>query len=61
MELKKKKVCIFFKCFPLLEKKKRKKKFVGSEPFLDYCPNNIVKKKIVLQEYDCIVTARRCS
>ena len=38
-----------------------KKKFVGAEPFLGYCPNYIVKKKIVLQEYDWIVTARRCS
>ena len=40
----------------------KKKNFVGAEPFLGYCPNYIVKKKkIVLQEYDCIVTARRCS
>ena len=56
-------VCMyFFKCFPLLEIKEEKKKFVGAEPFLGYCPNYIVKKKyFVLQEYDCIVTARRCS
>ena len=52
----------FFKCFPLLEIKEEKKIFVGAEPFLGYCLNYIVKKKnFVLQEYDCIVTARRCS
>ena len=61
MELKKKSM-YFFKCFPLLEIKE-KKNFVGAEPFLGYYPNYIVKKKniFVLQEYDCIVTARRCS
>ena len=38
------------------------KKNVGAESFLGYCPNYIVKKKkFVLQEYDCIVTARKCS
>ena len=48
MELKKKKiwVCIFFKCFPLLEIKEEEKKiFVGAEPFFGYCPNYIVKLK----------------
>ena len=57
MELKKKKIGMyFFKCFPLLEKKK-KKIFVDAEPFLGYCPNDIVEKifcisieGIVLQE-----------
>ena len=26
----------------------KKKKFVGAEPFLGYCPNYIVKKKICI-------------
>ena len=34
-------------------KKKKKKKLV-QKPFLGYCPNYIVKKKIVLQEWNCI-------
>ena len=45
-----------------MELNNEKKKIVGAEPFLGYCPNYIVKKKnLVLQEYDCIVTVRKCS
>ena len=36
-------------------KNEKKKKKVLQKPFLGYCPNYIVKKKIVLQENECIV------
>ena len=53
----------FFMIFQLLEitrtnekKNKQWKKNVVQKPFLGYCPNYIVnKKKILLQENDCIV------
>ena len=40
---------LFFQQHEILEKKK-KKIFVGAEPFLGYCPNDIVRKYFVLQE-----------
>ena len=42
-----------------MNEKMKKKKKIGAEPFLGYCPNYIVKKKIfVLQPWFCIARER---
>ena len=56
-----KKVYIFLLFFQWLEMKKKKsnEKKNCTEPFLGYCVNYIVKKKIVLQESNCIAEKKR--